>query len=343
MSYIALRFDASAADAEAWSDALVEAGALSVDVSDPLAGTAGESPLYGEPGQEAAQRWSLSRVVALFAEGADWRAVLGETARALELPVPPLRDLSLADQDWVRQTQAQFGPIAIAPGFWIVPSWSEAPEPGALSLRLDPGLAFGTGSHPTTRLCLEWLHQTLAGGESVLDYGCGSGILAIAAAKLGSARAMGVDVDPQAIRASTDNAQANGVDAVFVEPDALPAGTWDVVVANILANPLILLAPVLAQRVAEGGCIALSGILDGQADTVIAAYARWFTLARWRGNEGWVLLTGIRRPMIRHQKDGGAEELRADSPGVCSISLLKIDGRRTIHALPRLQDGLSRH
>ena len=295
MSFVALRFDASAAAAEAWSDALLDAGALSIDVSDPRAGTANESPLYGEPGEAVAQRWTLSRVVALFAADADWQSALRDAAQALAQPVPPHETFPVADQDWVRQTQAQFGPIEIAHGFWIVPSWSAVPEPGAISLRLDPGLAFGTGSHPTTRLCLEWLHETLSGGESVLDYGCGSGILAIAAAKLGAGRVVGVDVDPQAVRASDSNARRNDVTAVFVEPDALPPATNDVVVANILANPLILLAPALAQRVAVGGRIALSGILEEQADSVIAAYVRWFTLARWRGSEGWVLLAGERK------------------------------------------------
>ena len=183
-------------------------------------------------------------------------------AQALAQPIPPHEIFPIAEQDWVRQTQAQFGPIEIARGFWIVPSWSAVPDPGALNLRLDPGLAFGTGSHPTTRLCLEWLREHLAGGESVLDYGCGSGILAIAAAKLGADRVMGIDVDPQAVRASAHNARENDVDAAFVEPDALPAATYEVVVANILANPLIVLAPAIAQRVVAGGRIALSGILD---------------------------------------------------------------------------------
>jgi ribosomal protein L11 methyltransferase len=295
IAFIALRFDASAPVAEAWSDALLDAGALSVDVSDPLAGTADESPLYGEPGEAVAQRWNWSRVVALFAADFDWRSALREVAQSLAQPVPAHETFPVADQDWVRQTQAQFGPIEIARGLWIVPSWSAVPEPGAISLRLDPGLAFGTGSHPTTRLCLEWLQQTLAGGESVLDYGCGSGILAIAAAKLGAGRVAGVDVDPQAVRASEANARQNGVAAVFVEPDALPPAASDVVVANILANPLILLAPALAHRVVAGGRIALSGILEEQADSVIAAYGRWFTLARWRGDEGWVLLAGKRK------------------------------------------------
>jgi ribosomal protein L11 methyltransferase len=264
-------------------------------VSDSQAGTADESPLYGEPGEALAQRWNFSRVLALFPADADWQSALREVAQTLAQPLPAHETFPVADQDWVRQTQAQFGPIEIARGFWIVPSWSALPEPGGISLRLDPGLAFGTGSHPTTRLCLEWLHETLDGGESVLDYGCGSGILAIAAGKLGAGRIVGVDVDPQAIRASDHNARQNDVAAVFVEPDGLPPATHDVVVANILANPLILLAPALAQRVVAGGRIALSGILDEQADSVIAAYGRWFTLAPWRRSEGWVLLTGTRR------------------------------------------------
>jgi ribosomal protein L11 methyltransferase len=254
-----------------------------------------ESPLYGEPGEAVAKRWPWSRVVALFAADFDGRSALRKVAQALAQPVPLHETYPVADQDWVRQTQAQFGPIEIARGFWIVPSWSAVAEPTAINLRLDPGLAFGTGSHPTTRLCLEWLHETIAGGESVLDYGCGSGILAIAAAKLGAGRVVGVDLDPQAIRASDSNARQNNASCVFVEPDALPAATNDAVVANILANPLILLAPALAHRVVAGGRIALSGILEEQADSIINAYMRWFTLVRWRGSEGWVLLTGTRR------------------------------------------------
>lgn len=294
MSYVALRFDASAADADAWSDALVEAGALSVDVSDPRAGTVEEAPLYGEPGLPVAGSWAWSRVVALFAAGADWQAALAAVAGALGRPVPPHETYPVAEQDWVRRTQAQFGPIEIARDFWIVPTWSELPQPGALALRLDPGLAFGTGSHPTTRLCLEWLRETIARGDRVLDYGCGSGILAIAAARLGAGAVTGIDIDAQAVAASASNARANGVVATFGPPDALAPGAFDVVVANILANPLVLLAPALAQRVGAPGRIALSGILAGQADEVIAAYAPWFTLVRWRERDGWVLLAAAR-------------------------------------------------
>ena len=292
--YTAVRFDAPAAQAEAWSDALLDAGALSVDVSDPFAGTPDEAPIYGEPGMPAAESWATSRVVALFAADADWRAPFADVAEALALPLPLLETYPVAEQDWVRQTQSQFGPIEVAPGFWIVPSWSQAPDPGALVLRLDPGLAFGTGSHPTTRMCLQWLQANVARGDALLDYGCGSGILAIAAAKLGAQRVVGVDIDPQSLRASADNARANGVDVAIAAPEALPEGTFDVVVANILTNPLIVLAPAIATRVRVGGRLALTGILEEQAHSVAAAYAPWFTLAPWRVCEGWVLLTGRR-------------------------------------------------
>ena len=292
MGYIAVRFDAGAAEADAWSDALVLAGALSADVSDPRAGTPHEAPLYGEPWTLPATAWETSRVVALFPAGADWDGAMRAVAGELELPMPACESYAVAEEDWVRQTQAQFGPIEIAPRFWIVPSWSEAPDPGAQNLRLDPGLAFGTGSHPTTRLCLRWLRETIAGGESVLDYGCGSGILAIGAARLGAGQVTGVDVDPQALRASESNARLNGVAAAFFAPDALPAGRFARVVANILANPLIVLAPAISACVAARGRLALSGILAPQARSVIDAYAPWITLVTWETLDGWVLLTG---------------------------------------------------
>ena len=298
MSYVALRFDASATEAEAWSDALLAAGALSVDVSDPAAGTAAETPQFGEPGERDATLWPISRLSALFAADGDPDAALRAASTLTELPLPPHETSLVAEQDWVRATQAQFGPIRIADDFWIVPSWAEAPAPDALVLRLDPGLAFGTGSHPTTCLCLEWMRAHIRGGESLLDYGCGSGILAIAGARLGAGRVVGTDVDPQAVRASADNARANGLDlrsgATFVLPDALAPGEFDIVVANILANPLTLLAPALAMRVRPGGRIVLSGILEEQAAAVAAAYARWFNIGPHDVRDGWVLLAGER-------------------------------------------------
>jgi ribosomal protein L11 methyltransferase len=295
VAFLAVRFDTDAVHAERWSEALIDAGALSVDVSDPAAGTPHETPVYGEPGGPAAAFWAISRVEALFAEDADVDAALGATARSLDAPMPLHEMRAIADRDWVRLTQSQFGPIAIGEKFWIVPTWSEPPEPDALVLRLDPGLAFGTGSHATTHLCLAWLRETLAPGETVLDYGCGSGILAIAAAKLGARDVAGTDIDPQALVASRDNAKLNEVAASFVAPDALPARPSDVVVANILAHPLELLAPALAARTARGGRIALSGILAEQAGEVAAAYAPWFKLAVWRQLDGWVLIAGKRR------------------------------------------------
>jgi ribosomal protein L11 methyltransferase len=300
VSYIGVRFDAPAEEADAWSDALLGAGALAIDVSDPAAGTPDETPQYGEPGQPGAALWPVSRLSALFAADADLRAALRAASSEVALPVPTHETYMVAEQDWVRATQAQFGPIRITENFWIVPTWAEAPHPGALNLRLDPGLAFGTGSHPTTCLCLEWMHEHVRAGVSLLDYGCGSGILAIAGARLGAGRVVGTDVDPQAMRASEENARANGVAATFVLPDALPPGRFEMVVANILANPLTLLAPALSLRVRAGGRIALSGILGPQADQVAAAYARWFTIESWKSRDGWVLLAGERRSGVEY-------------------------------------------
>ncbi len=224
MNYIGVRFDAPAAEADAWSDALLAAGALSVDISDPAAGTPEETPQYGEPGEPGEHLWPISRLAALFAPDTDCASRAARRRRCLAVRFPPHESYVIAEQDWVRATQAQFGPVRIADDFWIVPSWAEPPDPDTLNVRLDPGLAFGTGSHPTTCLCLEWMQQHLRRGESLLDYGCGSGILAIAGALLGAGRVVGTDVDPQAMRASEDNARANGVAATFVLPDALPAG-----------------------------------------------------------------------------------------------------------------------
>ena len=294
MAYTALRFDTDAAHADAWSDALLDAGALCVDATDALAGTPEEQAQFDEPGEPAFAAWASSRLVALFAGGADIAGKLHAAAGALGLAVPRYETSTVAAQDWVRATQSQFRPIDVGGGrLHVVPTWCDPPGTG-ITLRLDPGLAFGTGSHPTTRLCLEWLLDEVRGGESVLDYGCGSGVLAIAAAKLGAACVVGTDVDPGALRTSRDNAQANGTEVTFVAPDGLPAATFDLVVANILANPLIALAPAIAGRVRAGGGLALSGILASQVDAVVIAYSRWFKLAAARQAEGWALLAGKR-------------------------------------------------
>jgi ribosomal protein L11 methyltransferase len=299
VGYLALRFDASAADADAWGDALIEAGALSVDAADAAAGTAEEKPLFGEPGEPAADlsRWSVSRLTALLPADSDAAGVLATAARVVGTALPPHETFAVADSDWVRATQSQFAPIEIAPRVWIVPSWCEPVDRSASNVALDPGLAFGTGSHPTTRLCARWLASELRPGDIVLDYGCGSGILAIIAAKLGASRVVGTDIDAQAIAASRDNARRNGVDARFelpCEPLVQGAKPFDVVVANILANPLRLLAPALSAKVRAGGRIVLCGVLREQCADVIAAYEPWFRIAAWGDDEGWVALEGAR-------------------------------------------------
>ncbi len=299
MPYLALRFDLAGADADAWSDALLAAGALSVDIADPHAGTAREAALYAEPGEDAAP-WPLSRLTALFPAGAEAAArALAAAAATLGAAPPPFESYSVADDDWIRRSQAQFAPIRITERLWIVPSWCAPVDAGAVNVTLDPGLAFGTGAHPTTRLCLEWLARELEPGAHVLDYGCGSGILGIAAAKLGAGRVVGVDIDPQALRASAANAAANGVAFELYAADAFPARsgeTFDVVVANILANPLCVLAPALAARVRAGGRIVLSGVLAAQGQDVADAYARWFIMEDCaRSDDGWVALAGRRR------------------------------------------------
>jgi ribosomal protein L11 methyltransferase len=292
MAWLSLKIAADADQAEAWGDALLAAGALSVDIEDRDAGTDLEQPQFGEPGLDEPRVWRQNWLVALLPGDADVAAVLAAAGVPADVEC---RQEVVEEQDWVRLTQSQFAPIRISDRLWIVPSWHELPDPAAIGIVLDPGLAFGTGSHPTTRLCLQWLEGHLQGGESVLDYGCGSGILAIAAARLGAARVLGVDIDPQAVQASRDNAERNGVTAGFGLPDALPAGAaYDVVVANILTNPLKALMPLLAGRVRPGGRIALSGILAAQAEEVLAVYGQAFDIRLAALDEGWALLAGVR-------------------------------------------------
>jgi ribosomal protein L11 methyltransferase len=281
--------------ASALADALESAGAVSTELADADAGTAGESALFAEPGADPGV-WPRCRLVALFPESADaahlLQASLDESATT---PLaPPAFDV-LADTDWVRETQRQFEPIRAGKRLWIVPTWHAAPDPAALNLILDPGAAFGTGSHPTTRLVLAWLEREVRGGETVLDYGCGSGILAIAAMKLGAAAAIGVDIDPLALEAARYNASANAVALDVRAADAPLALEADITVANILANPLRMLAPLLASRTRPGGRIALSGILAAQAGEVTRAYEAAFDMAL-DGTEGdWICLAGTRR------------------------------------------------
>ena len=285
---------------ESVSEALVdELDALSVSVADADAGTQDEQALFGEPGMpEPAQGWQRSDLTALFASEAEATAaatLLLAQAWLADLQVLALREV--AEQDWVRLTQSQFAPVEITPQFWIVPSWHQAPATARTVIRLDPGLAFGTGTHPTTRMCLRWTAQQApalaAGWHRVLDYGCGSGILAIGAALHGARQIDAVDIDPAAVQATQANAQANGVTLNAGLPDAA-TGSYPLVLANILASPLKLLAPLLAGHVAGGGHLVLAGILDRQADELKAAYAPWLALQVADQEEGWILMTAHR-------------------------------------------------
>ncbi|WP_323121518.1 50S ribosomal protein L11 methyltransferase [Burkholderia alba] len=297
MSYRELVVELAREHAEALSDALIELGALSVSVEDADADTPDEQPLFGEPGLTPERTaWQRSRVVALLDAQHEPAVLLAAAVNELGLAdAPAFTVREVEEQDWVRLTQSQFEPIHIGEKIWVVPSWHDAPDPDALVLELDPGLAFGTGSHPTTRLCMEWLEQSVRPGQSVLDYGCGSGILAILAKKCGAQPVLGIDIDPQAVESARQNSTRNHADVTYGLPDDCPDGEFDIVVANILSNPLKLMASMLASKVKPGGRIALSGVLARQADEVASVYARYIDIAVWREYEGWVCLAGTRR------------------------------------------------
>jgi len=302
MALIELQLHLPGDDLESWTDAFLGAGALSAGVEDLDGDTPDEVPVYGEPGLVPVQpAWRNNRVSVLLEDWVDPAAWLGEVAATLGREMPAIHARTrLDDRDWVRQTQAQFGPIRIG-RLAIVPTWHEPPADAPdCVVRIDPGVAFGTGTHPTTRLCLAWISEHLRRGASVLDYGCGSGILSICAARLGAVGVIGVDVDGQAVAAARDNAQRNGADAQYTTPESLAldhARTFDLVVANILANPIVLLAPTLARRVGDSGDLLLSGILARQAAAVIDAYRRVDPRLELRvlgEDEGWVALAGTK-------------------------------------------------
>ena len=293
-----LRLLCSATTVDAVSDALEALDALSVSVEDADAQTPAEQALFGEPGMPPPQSgWQRSRVVALFADA----AAAQDAGRLLALQdfaadIEWLGVEAVPDEDWVRLTQAQFTPVEIAPAFWIVPTWHEPPQDARQLIRLDPGLAFGTGTHPTTRMCLRWIarqaDKTALG--RVLDYGCGSGILAIGAAKFGAQTVDAVDIDPTAVEQTQRNAQANGAAVQVVGLPDRAQGHYQTVLANILATPLKVLAPLLVSHVAPGGHLVLAGILARQAEELQAAYAPWLSIAVTDEDEGWVLMTGTR-------------------------------------------------
>jgi ribosomal protein L11 methyltransferase len=281
---------------ETASEALMhELDALAVSVEDSDAHTDSEQALFGEPGLPAPKPgWTHSTVKALFET-----PELATEAATLLLAQDWAHDIHVAsidavpEQDWVRLTQSQFAPVAVTPTFWIVPSWHEAPPEARRVIRLDPGLAFGTGTHPTTRMCLRWVAQHAKPWPRVLDYGCGSGILAIGAALHGAQQIDAVDIDPAAVTATQTNAQANGVELHAALPDAAH-GRYDLVLANILAKPLALLAPLLCAHVADGGYLVLAGILARQAEELQAAYAPWLSLQVSDQDDGWILMTAQR-------------------------------------------------
>jgi ribosomal protein L11 methyltransferase len=275
MPWLALTLELDSAQADRFSDALLDAGAQSVSL---------------EPGTGESQT-----LVALLPADAQAEAIVATAALAIGAPVPAARRRAIDDRDWVRESQAQFAPCAVGTALWVGPTWCQAPEGVRALVRLDPGLAFGTGSHPSTRLVLQFLVRRLVPGMRVLDYGCGSGILAIAAAKLGAGSVDAVDVDPQAVETTNANARENQAAVRAALPQELAPDRYDMVISNILAQPLILLAPLLASRSAVGGRIALSGILQDQAADVAAAYAPYYEIGAPHAEDGWALVEGVRR------------------------------------------------
>lgn len=294
MGWLLLKISTDDRNAEAISDALMELGSLSASIEDAYAQTQQEQAIFGEPGDPPPGVWQHSIVTAMLNEDADVLDLLEQLKQHTQLPSFTFTTEIIAEQDWVRATQAQFDPIRITDDLWIVPTWHTAPNANAINIVLDPGLAFGTGSHPTTHLCLTWLAQQNNMG-TVLDYGCGSGILTIAAKKLGAQSVTGVDIDPQAIVASCYNAECNQVDIAFFDSNSYLHETYDIVVANILSSALMVLAPVIAKCCKTGGSIALSGILETQKETLIDHYSQWFVMNEPKIQEGWVLLTGAKK------------------------------------------------
>ena len=291
MPWLQVRLAISPEQAQTYEDALLEVGAVSVTFMD-----AEDQPIF-EPDLGTTPLWSHTHLLALFEADTDADAVFAHLHLLTGAALPEHQAEVIADQDWERSWMDNFQPMRFGQRLWIVPSWHAAPEPDAVNLLLDPGLAFGTGTHPTTALCLEWLDGQDLQGCNLLDFGCGSGILAIAALLLGAKQAVGTDIDYQAIEASRDNAERNGIDASRLPlylPEQLPAEQADVVVANILAGPLVALAPQITSLVKPGGRLALSGILAEQGEDVAAAYADAFDLDPLCIRDGWVRISGRR-------------------------------------------------
>lgn len=292
MAWVQLEFRVDAGKVELLSEVLSEAGAIAVTLAEGA-----DQPLF-EPAPGETPLWSRTRVSALFPEGVEVAGIVRELERRWTPDsIPLLRSEAVAEQDWERAWMAHFKPLRFGSRLWICPSWLPLPDPGATNILLDPGLAFGTGTHPTTALCLEWLTEMAVDRSQVIDYGCGSGILAIAALKLGAARAWAIDHDPQALLATRTNAERNGVGSeLHTRPPSAPGDTEaDLLIANILADPLLELASTVAGFVRPGGRLALAGITEAQTRPLVRAYSRWFSFQAPIAREGWALLIGCRR------------------------------------------------
>lgn len=295
MSWQRLVLGCSQQAAENLSDLLSDLGALSVTI-EPLDGDDADNPVFGEPGSPHFNLWTHCQIDVLLPLSVDTKAFTKEVSNHFQHDVVVKSEGIVDDQDWVRLTQSQFEPISVTPDLWIVPTWHTPPNPQAINLRIDPGQAFGTGSHPTTLLCLQWLTRQSLQHQRILDYGCGSGILTLAASLLGAPHPVGVDLDPVAVVTARENSLRNGVDLHFYEPDQLPdEHRFDGIIANILTNPLIMLAPLLIQRLRPGGWLTLSGILESQIALVQSAYAPQCPLTVVGQSEGWVCLHGVKQ------------------------------------------------
>lgn len=294
MSWLQLRLAITPDQAEPMEDLLLGLGAVSVTFMD-----AEDQPIF-EPDLGTTPLWQNTHLLALFEATAERQVLLEQLQQLWQQPLPEYQFEDIADQDWERSWMDNFKPMRFGKRLWIVPSWHAAPEPDAVNLLLDPGLAFGTGTHPTTALCLEWLDGQQLQGLQAIDFGCGSGILAIGALLLGAERVVGTDIDPQALEASRDNAQRNQLADERLPlylPEDMPNEPADVLVANILAGPLVNLAPQLTALVKPGGRIALSGILAEQTDEILAAYDKAFVLDPVAELDGWIRVSGVRRDL----------------------------------------------
>ncbi|CDL81218.1 50S ribosomal protein L11 methyltransferase [Xenorhabdus cabanillasii] len=293
MPWIQLRLNTTGQQAEALGDELIESGAVSVTFQDSH-----DTPIF-EPLPGETRLWGDTDVIGLYDAETDMKAVVRQLEQIPQLGKDFIHKIEqLEDKDWEREWMDNFHPMRFGHRLWICPSWREVPDPDAVNVMLDPGLAFGTGTHPTTSLCLQWLDGLALEGKTVIDFGCGSGILAIAALKLGAKHAIGIDIDPQAIQASRDNAERNGVSeqlTLYLSKDQPDNLECDIVIANILAGPLRELAPIIGSLPKSGGLLGLSGVLANQAESVAEAYGNEFIIDPIAEQEEWCRITGVKK------------------------------------------------